>query len=185
MATSSAEAELYSAAEGASRGLGLQSMLQEKGVQASSAVSTDSSSAKSFASTRGLGRMRHLEVKDLWFQALVKDGRVTLRKIPGSYTVSDVLTKYSDVACCTRLLGLAGIRVVPVESELLVSSFVREMSNPLGHDAQAALWTNRATRKECRGRRESESSDPSRDCVQSSMLICVCVEGQSVLFLQF
>ena len=112
---SSAEAELYSTAEGASRGLGLQSMLQEMGVQASLAVSTDSSSAKSFASTRGLGRMRHLEVKDLWLQALVKDGRVTLRKIPGSYNVSDVLTKYSDVACCTRLLGLAGIRVVPVE----------------------------------------------------------------------
>ena len=49
--------------------------------------------------------MRHLEVKDLWLQALVKDGRVTLRKIPGSYNVSDVLTKYSDKACCTRLLG--------------------------------------------------------------------------------
>ena len=92
VATSSAEAELYSAAEGASRGLGLQSMLQEMGVQASLAVSTDSSSAKSFAPTRGLGRMRHLEVKDLWLQALVKDGRVTLRKIPGSYSVSDVLS---------------------------------------------------------------------------------------------
>ena len=69
VATSSAEAELYSAAEG--------SMLQEMGVQASLAVSTDSASAKSFASTRGLGRMRHLEVKDLWLQALVKDCRVT------------------------------------------------------------------------------------------------------------
>ena len=80
VATSSAEAELYSAAEGASRSLGLQSMLQEMGVQTSLAVSTDSSSAKSFASTRGLGRMRHLEVKDLWLQALMKDGEVTLRK---------------------------------------------------------------------------------------------------------
>ena len=55
VATSSAEAELYSAAEGASRGPGLQSMLQEMGAQTSLAVSTDSSSAKSFASTRGLG----------------------------------------------------------------------------------------------------------------------------------
>ena len=115
VATSSAEAELYSAAEGASRGPGLQSMLQEMNVQASLAVSTDSSSAKSFASTRGLGRMRHLEVIDLGLQALVKYGRVTLRKIPGSDNVSDVLTKYPEKACCTRLLGLAGIRVVPVE----------------------------------------------------------------------
>ena len=40
---------------------------------------------------------------------------ITWRKIPGSYNVSDVLTKYSDITCCTRLLGLAGIRVGPVE----------------------------------------------------------------------
>ena len=96
VATSSAEAELYSAAEGASRGLGLQLMLREMGVDASWELSTDSSPAKAFASTRGIGRMRHLEVKDLWLHALVKDGRVTLRKIPGSHNVSDVLTKYSD-----------------------------------------------------------------------------------------
>ena len=75
--TSSAEAELYSVAEGASRGPGLQSMPWEMGVQASLTVSTDSSSAKSFASTRGLGRMRHHIEED-----------------PGSYNVSDVLTKY-------------------------------------------------------------------------------------------
>ena len=102
VATSSAEAELYSAAEGASRGLGLQSMLREMGVDASLELSTDSSSA--------------MEVKDLWLQALVKYGRVTLRKIPGSHNVSDVLTKCSDKVCCTKLLGLVGIRVVPVES---------------------------------------------------------------------
>ena len=76
VATSSAEAELCSAADGASRGLGLQSMLWKIGFQASLAVSTDSSSAKSFAPTRGLGRMRHLEVKDLWPLALMKDSRV-------------------------------------------------------------------------------------------------------------
>ena len=34
---------------------------------------------------------------------------------PGSYIVSDLLTKYSNIACRTRLLGLAGIRFVPVE----------------------------------------------------------------------
>ena len=60
--------------------------------------------------------MRHLEVKDLWPQALVKDGRVTLRKLPGSHNVPDVLTKYSDKVCCTKLLVLVGIRVDPVES---------------------------------------------------------------------
>ena len=46
VATSSAEAELYSAAEGTSRALGLQSLLREMGVDASLELSTDSSSAK-------------------------------------------------------------------------------------------------------------------------------------------
>ena len=69
VATSSAEAELYNTAEGASRGLGLQSMLREMGVNASLEISTDFV-GKAFASARGLERMRHLEVKDLWLQAL-------------------------------------------------------------------------------------------------------------------
>ncbi len=64
-------------AEAASRGLGLHSMLLELGADVSLVVLTDSSAAKSFASTRGLGRTRHLEVKDLWLQALVRDGRVS------------------------------------------------------------------------------------------------------------
>ena len=91
-----------------------QSMLREMVNQTSLSASIDSLSAE-LASTRGLGRMRHLEVQDMWIQALVKDGRVTLRKTPGSYIVSDVLTKYSYIACRARLLGLAGIRIVPVE----------------------------------------------------------------------
>ena len=49
VATSSAEAELCSAAEGGSRGLGLQSVLREMGVDASLELSTDSSSAKAFS----------------------------------------------------------------------------------------------------------------------------------------
>eukprot|EP00974_Lingulodinium_polyedra_P121539 11179382-Lingulodinium_polyedra.AAC.1 len=112
VATSSAEAELYSAAEGASRGLGVQTMLREMGVNAVLLVSTDSSSAKAFASTRGLGRMRHLEVKDLWLQGLVKNGRVKLQKVRGDLNPADVMTKYLDRVSCAKLLALGGMRVV-------------------------------------------------------------------------
>ena len=113
VATSSAEAELYSAAEGASRGLGLQSMLGELGVQVALTVWTDSSSAKAYASTRGLGRMRHVEVKDLWLQGLVKSGRVSLRKVRGDINPADPMTKYLDRAAIQRLLGLGGVLVDP------------------------------------------------------------------------
>ena len=112
---SSAEAELYSISEGASRGLGFQSMLREMGLEVNLVVSTDSSAAKAFASTRGLGRMRHVEVKDLWLQALVRDGRVVLRKVRTNHNASDVMTKYHDRDAVKALLALAGIKVVSAE----------------------------------------------------------------------
>jgi hypothetical protein len=112
VALSSAEAELYSLAEAASRGLGLQSSLGEFGVSASLVVLTDSSAVKAFASTRGSGRMRHVQIKDLWIQSLVKEGRVSLVKVRGDSNPADVMTKYLDKARCVELLALGGISVV-------------------------------------------------------------------------
>ena len=115
VATSSAEAELYSLAEGASRGLGFKTVLEETGIEVCLSGATDSSAAKAFASTRGFGKMRHLQVKDLWIQALVKSGRINLHKIRGEVNVADALTKYLDRARCTQVLALGGMRVVPAE----------------------------------------------------------------------
>ena len=94
-----AEAEYYAIIEGATRCLGLQTMLREMGVDVSIVViSTDSASAKSFASKRGLGKMRHIEVKDLWLQEAVCRGRVKLAKIEGTKNPADLFTKYLSSA---------------------------------------------------------------------------------------
>ena len=114
VATSSAEAELYGMNEGASRGLGLQSTMLELGIEVKLFLMTDSSAAKSFSSTRGLGRMRHVEVKDLWLQELVQKGRLHVLKINGLVNVADAQTKYRDHVTCSNLLAPAGLRVVPV-----------------------------------------------------------------------
>ena len=114
VAMSSAEAELYSACDGACRGLGLQTMLGELGANAELSLFLDSSAAKAFASTRGIGRMRHLSVKTLWLQSAVHRGRLKLFKVWGEINPADVLTKYQDRAGIQRLLALAGICVDPV-----------------------------------------------------------------------
>ena len=94
-ALSVAGVEYYALVEGSSRCLGLQTMLKELGVEASVVVlSTDSSSAKSFASRRGLGRMRHIEVKELWLQEAVRRGRIQLKKVDGAVNPADLFTKY-------------------------------------------------------------------------------------------
>ena len=63
IAMSSAEAEYYALVEGATRSLGLQSMMRELGLRTNIFLQTDSSAAKSFASQRGLGRLRTLRSK--------------------------------------------------------------------------------------------------------------------------
>ena len=94
-ALSVAEAEYYALVEGSTRCLGLQTMLKELGVEAGVVVlSTDSSSAKSFASRRGLGRMRHMEVEELWLQEAACRGRTRLKKVEGTVNPADLFTKY-------------------------------------------------------------------------------------------
>ena len=83
LAMSSAEAEYYALIEGAVRSLGLQSMMLESGLRTKIVLRTDSSAAKSYSSQRGLGRMRHLEVKDLWLQAAICRNRLSLAKVQG------------------------------------------------------------------------------------------------------
>jgi hypothetical protein len=111
VALSSAEAEYYSLVEGVMRGKGLQNMGKELGLrgmeeelelkvrddlgkESSIDVFIDSSAAKGFASKRGVGKMRHMEVKWLWLQEEVRRGRVRVKKVLGTENPADLLTKY-------------------------------------------------------------------------------------------
>ena len=98
IAMSSAAAEYYALVEGATRSLGLQSMMRELGLRKNIFVQTDSSAAKSFASQRGLGRMRHIEVKDLWLQEAICRSRLRVIKINGEENPVVVFTKYLSAA---------------------------------------------------------------------------------------
>eukprot|EP00973_Karenia_brevis_P062452 8684500-Karenia_brevis.AAC.1 len=62
--------------EGVTRAKGLMSLAKELGLgelQSVVRLGTDSSAAKSFVCRRGLGKMRHLEIRDLWLQKEVSD----------------------------------------------------------------------------------------------------------------
>ena len=58
------------------------------------ALGTDSSAAKSFVARRGLGRMRHIEVRDLRLQEEVRKGGVRVVKLAGEENPADLMTKY-------------------------------------------------------------------------------------------
>ena len=68
VALSSGEAEYYGLVKGGAQALGIQAMLQDLGIKLSLLLKTDASAACGIVSRKGLGKVRHLEVSQLWLQ---------------------------------------------------------------------------------------------------------------------
>ena len=73
-------------------------------------VSTDSAAGKTLANMRGVGRVRHLEVKELHIQELTNSGRVRLLKVPGKDNVADIGTKVLDRPRIDYLLSMLNVQ---------------------------------------------------------------------------
>ena len=96
VALSSAEAEFYGMIEGVIKAKGLISLAKELGFMDLVNVvhlGTDSTAAKSFVSRQGFGKMKHIEIRDMWLQKEVRDGKVEVRKVPGDKNPADLMTK--------------------------------------------------------------------------------------------
>ena len=72
---------------------------------------TDSSAANSFVSRRVLGKMKHLEIRDLWLQREVGLGKVIVHKVDGPRNPADLMTKFLKRWEIELRLKLMGIRV--------------------------------------------------------------------------
>ena len=115
VALSSAEAEFYAMIDAVLKAKWLATVAQEMGHCALTSrlvLGTDSSAARSFVSRRGLGRMRHIEVRDLWLQEEVAKGKVQVVKVAGEANPADLMTKYLRVE---EVKGrLQGMRLTPI-----------------------------------------------------------------------
>ena len=92
-ALSSGEAEYYAMVTRGAEGLGMQALAEDLGWEVKVRVWTDSSAAKAVANRRGLGKLRHVELKWLWMQDMVKEGRIQLKTVRGDENIADHLTK--------------------------------------------------------------------------------------------
>jgi len=109
---SSGEAEYYGCVRAASHGLGIKSMLADLGVTGKRLrVKTDASVAKSLASRRGLGGIRHIEVNQLWLQEKVNNGTIEIEKVKGETNRADVLTKFKDGESLKKQLDWTSQRI--------------------------------------------------------------------------
>ena len=93
-ALSSGEAEYYGLVKGGAQSIGFKKMMEELGVKIGVKLKTDASAAKGIATRRGMGKVRHIEVSQLWFQDKVAKGEIKVEKIDGVKNVADQLAKY-------------------------------------------------------------------------------------------
>ena len=96
VALSSGEAELKGIVKGAAEGLGIQSVGRDLRLEHSVDIYTDSSAAMGMVARKGIGRVRHVEVGELWIQDAVKSKVLIVNKIEGEYNPADILTKHVD-----------------------------------------------------------------------------------------
>ena len=94
VALSSGEAEYYGIVKGASVGMGIRSLLGDFGIDLALKVNTDASAAKGMANRRGLGKVRHIAVNQLWIQDRVAKGDLVICKVNGKENLADILTKH-------------------------------------------------------------------------------------------
>ena len=104
----------YALSSGGAEGLGLRSLLLEMGIMTEPVnvlLYSDSTGAISAQSRLGLGKlMKHVEIRHLFLQELVKQKRITIEKISTHHNVSDMLTKYLAGDVLAKHARSAGLR---------------------------------------------------------------------------
>ena len=94
LSLSSGEAELHGICAGITQGLGLQSVARDLGWRYEVRLHSEATAAIGMCRRRGMGKIRHLDVTDLWCQSKVRSGAVSLVKILGTENPADLMTKY-------------------------------------------------------------------------------------------
>ncbi len=72
IALSSGVSEFYGIVKAATIRIGIKSTFKHLGWEVEVQVNTNSSAARSISSRRGAGRVRHVEVRELWVQERVR-----------------------------------------------------------------------------------------------------------------
>jgi hypothetical protein len=110
VALSSCEAELLAASVAVQEGKLIQSILGELRIDAKLVVLCDSSSARQLIAKRGLGRLKHLQTRQLWLQDELKAERITILPVSSLDNIADLFTKAFPRKRHEALCSLVGLR---------------------------------------------------------------------------
>jgi len=95
IALSSGEAEYYGMVKASSVAIGIRTLAKDMGVAHEGAicVKSDASAAIGIANRIGIGKVRHIEVNQLWLQDKVSKKEIIIEKVPTEENLADALTK--------------------------------------------------------------------------------------------
>ena len=93
IALSTGEAELYALNKASATAMVLKSLLADLGVFLEIKVFTDATTGKAMATRRGLGKVRHIAVNELWIQEKIHNGDIRVIKIKNKFNPADLMTK--------------------------------------------------------------------------------------------
>lgn len=120
IALSSCEAEVNAALKGAIEGLNVQRLAATLGDRLSLELKTDASAARGVILRQGVGKVSHLQVKQLWLQENVAARGLTIAMIPKAENCADALTHpwgESGQPFC-EMMGLCFIPRTPVHPKI-------------------------------------------------------------------
>ena len=109
IALSSGEAELYALVKASTETLGMVNLCKELGYAMQGVVATDSSAAKSIATRSGSGRLKHIELNQLWIQEQASKQTLRYIKIPREANISGLMTHHWQAAHGENLMRLANL----------------------------------------------------------------------------
>ena len=96
IALSTGESELAAVVRAATEGLGLKSVLSDFGYLVTVIIHSDATAAIGMVQRRGLGKVRHLAVADLWIQQKIGLKEIYIQKVWTKFNPADMLTKGLD-----------------------------------------------------------------------------------------
>ena len=79
----------------------------------------DSSAAKGIAERSGLGKVRHIEVNQLWLQQKIREKDLEVHKMPGAENYADALTTVLDSGKLVWHIHQTGNRMLSGRHELM------------------------------------------------------------------
>ena len=110
IAKSSGESELFGVIRGSAEGLGLVTLGGDLGSVLKTRVHVDANAAKGMVERRGLSRVRHIEVDNLWIQEQEARRMLPLSKVFGGDNPADLMTKNVGIDLAIKHMTTMGIR---------------------------------------------------------------------------